>query len=225
MTDSPLSVQIICISGNIASGKTTLINEIKRQSVKNVPCEIRFILEPLDKWGQLIKEFGVDKKRVAYNFQRAVIDHYEDITCDIEEWERTLQQEKRYGVVVVERSIIDVIKVFMRENKQNMSRENYQECRARCLALIQHRFWKNSIVIALEAPSSLCMRRIQIRNRDGETTLSQDYIAALENRYHKIPAQYRLQSYTENDIAKNCKAIYLLLENIYNIHCCSAKNN
>lgn len=206
-----MSVQVITISGNIASGKTTLLNELKKRHMMNVIEEWQLFLEPLDKWAPMIEEYGKNQKQTAYQFQQLVIDHYEDITNKIEQWEHQLRQQRKRGLVLTERSIQDVLNVFLPQNICNMSQEQYNNCIIRIRQLQQNPLWKNSIIVTLDTPPHQCLSRIQNRNRSGENLLPLTYLSSLDQHYRKMNSMYRLQSYTETDIESNCQ----ILKNLF----------
>lgn len=170
--------KIFFIEGNIASGKTTLVNLLGKY-VKNS----QVILEPLDVWLNLndssgkniLSYFYDDPKRYAYTFQS--IAFISRTICM-----REIDNTKDY--VFIERSV---------DSDKNVFAKNCYET-----GLLSEIEWKlynlwfdkintkqieNSITIYLKTSPNSCYERLLSRNRNEENTVSLEYLTQIHYQH------------------------------------------
>jgi deoxyadenosine/deoxycytidine kinase len=174
---------IISIDGNIGSGKSTLVSQLK-DTFKDMP-NVHFIQEPVDTvWNLVVDKNG---ETLLANFYKSPSEHaftfqmmaYISRLSILKDAVRNLD----YDVIITERSLETDRNVFekmlhaqgiitdLEHTVYNMwFNEFYKE--VRCHAIIY-----------IQASVDTCMQRIQRRSREGET-ITRDYIADCV-RYHE----------------------------------------
>lgn len=190
---------VITLDGNIGAGKSTLMLEAR----KAFP-DIEIVVEPVGEWlstrdenGKNILElFYEDKKRWAYTFQNLTI------LSRLKQIRDTLATTTK-RVVIVERSVLTDRYVFaeMLRNDGLMDSLEYS----------LYLKWFNQFASELPLKAMIHLTtgvitssaRIKKRGRDGESSIPNDYLDALERQHQKwisnteIPV---LQLSTEDEI-------------------------
>lgn len=169
---------IVCIDGNIASGKTTVLQEIEKRGRK-------VFYEPFEgnPWLPLYYE---DPKKYALNVQLWFLS------------ERFRQYKNADfssdGVVFVERSMYTDRFIFVEliRRQGNMTDLEYETYR--------HHFniYKNplpDLAITLSVTPDECLRRLRVRNREMESSVPLDYLQALGDVYVQNYDKLGVKSY------------------------------
>lgn len=171
--------KIFSIEGNIGSGKTTLFNELRsRPALEN----IFFIEEPVDIWEKIIDDitgesllqrFYADPDRYAFAFQTMAF------------WSRLALLEKAPTgcTVITERSLLTDRDVFAKMLYDSRMIDSL------CYKIYMHnsasfRDVAPSKIIYIKTDPVVCEERISIRNRNGESKISIDYLIKCEE-YHE----------------------------------------
>ena len=168
---------IISIEGNIGSGKSTLINILK----KRYKDEIYFVDEPVDEWKNikmdgkdLIEHFYCDNKKYGYLFQNfAYITKLKNIKKAI--------NNSPYKIIITERSI--------ESDKYLFAKMLYEQKMINDLEWITYNTWYNffsfkiDYFIYLKTDVDKCIERIKLRNRKGEETISKEYLENLHSKH------------------------------------------
>lgn len=104
------NIKIISIEGNIGSGKSTVVNNLKDYYSENKPLKgIYFLEEPVSEWVQIqdstgkniIEKFYENQKRYSFSFQMmAYISRLAMLKRAVKEC-----QEKEHRIIVCERSL------------------------------------------------------------------------------------------------------------------------
>ena len=172
-TEAPFSY--IAIEGNIASGKTSLVTELKREL-----GDISINLEPVEEWRRfpfgvdLIEKFGKGERGAAMGLQVAALSCFEEML-------RGLEGER---VVVTERSVTSSYKVF---GRVNWKEDNLGLVEWSVLTFLYNKLpeWMRSpqLTIYIVTPAEICRERMLGRGRTGEAGLSLDYLSKLEKEH------------------------------------------
>jgi len=175
-----MNKKILCITGNIGVGKSTLINDILKKSNK----KIIKIDEPVEKWTSTILENG---ENILVNFYKdkkyAFLFQMNALISRIELIKNTLEQNPNETLFIMERSPDDDRFIFAQECFE------YDYISQDEIYLFD--YWrkvffeyKNLITtIVLDVEPQICMDRIKIRNRKGEEEIKFSYINNLDKRY------------------------------------------
>jgi len=217
-------MDLLVISGNIGTGKSTLINNLKEyienkyERMNDMKLQrwtrVLTFKEPLEDWKPFLERYytllkklkdersrqllckykdhnskncnecRVDIKDMERQVEKACIDiqmqcfyHFSKITFIIEQIYRK-QNEKlknndkvmdRY-LVMVERSPIETVKVFIKNIKDNISLENYRLLKQLAKLYTDNVVWKNASYIMLTCNVNTMFRRINNSNNNVDNS-------------------------------------------------------
>ena len=176
---------IFFIEGNIASGKTTLLEKVDNKIIKGK--RIRIVLEPISQWiekyrdaeNNLLGHFYKDSKKWAFAFQMVVLmNRYKCIT----------EMRSKYpdDILVFERSLHTDRKCFALNCHENgdindIEWKIYTEWWfyfiTKCESIPPH------IYVYLRTPHNMCHKRMTLRKRDEELGVSTEYLLQLEQKH------------------------------------------
>jgi deoxyadenosine/deoxycytidine kinase len=184
-----MAAKVISIEGNIGSGKSTLLSHLKQSlSAENVP-QIIFLQEPVDEWenikdedgNTMIQKFYDDQTKYSFSFQMmAYISRLALLKKSIE--------ENPNAIVITERSLFTDKFVFakMLYDSKKMESVEYQ---------IYLKWFDNFVndfpincTIYVKTDPDMCHTRIAKRSRNGESTISLDYLNDC-HKYHESMMQ------------------------------------
>lgn len=185
------SSRIVSIEGNIGSGKSTLLNHLKEHFKDD--NNIVFLDEPVEEWNTItdaqgntmLQKFYSDQEKYAFPFQMmAYISRLALLKKALEEnpssiiiTERSLQTDK----YVFAKMLYDMDKI------EDVNYKIYSKWFDTFLADCQL-----SQVIYVNTRPSICLERIKKRSRDGESSISAEYIEKC-HIYHKyMMSQFEL---------------------------------
>jgi len=157
---------IICINGNIGSGKTTVLKKLQ-------DAGFSVYFEGIDRgaWCNLLGKYYDNPKEYSYLFQTVVLADMKEL----HDW--ILSTHKKDEIVFVERSHADCLafcKLIIDEG--NMKEEEF-EVFQRLLNLL---YVSPDIHITIEVPPKICLDRLLYRGRTSETSVSLDYLKKIE---------------------------------------------
>lgn len=157
---------IICIDGNIGSGKSSILQKLHN--------EHRYLttLEPIEQWMPFLENIYKNKKGY-YEFQVKV-------------WsDRTFIQEKTEDMMLFERSPHfsrnTFIKVLLELN--NITKEQYNNLNI--MYDTTESRWKPDKYIYIRVSPETSYKRIKERKREFEENITSDYIKLLNNYYEE----------------------------------------
>lgn len=156
----------IVFDGNIGCGKSKLIGSIVTNKVINLPiCN-----EPLCDWEEWLKLFYSNMSAHAFGFQMRVLKSHLD-RKNIQQglFERSpLSCQKVFGKLLFE----DKMMTELEWNLTNEFNDDYG--------------WLPDVVVYLKCPPNVCHGRIQNRNRDGEESISLEYLTEVHEKYEEL---------------------------------------
>lgn len=186
---------VISINGNIGSGKSRLLTDLKEKYRFNP--DFYFVEEPVDEWNgltdsnglNLIENYYKDQQKYAFPFQmNAFVTRLRNIQEAI--------KKNKYKFIVTERCILTDKNIFakMLYDKGIMNELEYKIY----LDLFQHfnEYMYKPIYVYMKTSPEICCQRIKQRNRQGEENIPLDYLQACgeyhenwlsnENEQHKL---------------------------------------
>jgi deoxyadenosine/deoxycytidine kinase len=173
---------IISIEGNIGSGKSTLMENLKKNKYYN---KFIFLREPVDKWENIkdknnksiLSHFYEDKEKYSFPFQiMAYMSRLNMLKTAL-----TLNKNK---IIISERSLLTDKSIFA----QMLYDSGFIDD-------IHHQIYMDTFnvfqdinhidkIIYMKCTPKICYERIQKRARDGESNISLEYLEKC-NEYHE----------------------------------------
>lgn len=174
---------IISIEGNISSGKSTLLADLKNK-YKNNP-QIIFLKEPVDEWEDIKDENGINMlekfyaNTCKYAFSFQIMAYISRLSLL-----RKIYNENNNVIIITERSLYTDKYVFakMLYDQKNIESVHYQ-IYLKWFDEFIHDFPINHVIYVKTDPD-ICFKRIKTRSRTGEDVIPLDYLK-LCNEYHE----------------------------------------
>ena len=176
-------MSIISIEGNIGSGKSTLIAQLK-DYYKGDDSVVVFE-EPLNQWNEIKNEDGLtmlemfysDQKKYSFSFQIMVLNSFIKLI-------RETREKNPYTTIIMERSIETSRYVFaqMLFDDGVISKMDFQ-----IYCNLYDEFsdnYKPIVNFYLQTEPDICLERIRKRNRKGEEGITIEYLRKCDS-YHK----------------------------------------
>ena len=168
---------ILTIEGNIGSGKSTLVKQLRTE----LASKWTFLDEPVDEWLELKDESGkslielfyADKKRYSYTFQ-----NYAYITRM-----RKLMETNKHNINVTERCVLTDKYVFAQMLTDDGYMNQMEDKMYKDWFDIFEKFANIDLVVYIKTDPTICNERIKIRAREGEE-IPLDYLERL-HEYHE----------------------------------------
>jgi deoxycitidine kinase/deoxyguanosine kinase len=183
------NIHIISIEGNIGSGKSTFLENL-RKYYSNNECVI-FLKEPVDEWEKIKDENGVtmlekfylDQDKYSFSFQ--MMAYISRLKVLRETLKKINNNVAKNIYIITERSLYTDKMVFakMLYESGKMEYINYQI----------YLNWFNTFseefpvhkVVYVKTLSNICYNRIVTRSRNGESNIPLEYLESCNN-YHNI---------------------------------------
>lgn len=161
---------IVSILGNIASGKSTLIKELRGIFCKDGDTSVHMIEEPVDTW-KMFEDFTANMDEYSFAFSMEILKSFAEMPV----------VQSSSDVYIVERNPLDTVHVFGDVLAKNGHLDTHS---IDLLKRYSDSFcWKPDRVVYVDTPAPICFDRIEKRARPGEETLTYEYIRALEFSY------------------------------------------
>jgi len=172
--------KIIAIEGNIGAGKSTLINMLEEK----YGAKYVYLREPVDVWEKIVdqetgenilQKFYKDPAKYAFSFQTtAYLTFYQQLIEAI--------RDNSDAIIICERSMDVSNAVFAKMLFEDglIDSVNYQ-----VLKMFYAQFTPIHLdaVIYLDVDIKTCKQRIDMRGRDGEQNISEEYLEKCEKYY------------------------------------------
>jgi deoxyadenosine/deoxycytidine kinase len=98
-----------------------------------------------------------------------------------------LADPNRFEVLVIERSPLDVLEIFLRSNRDAYSESKYDALVGCARMIMDSDVWSRSVHhILLDVDVATCMERIRRRGCGGEDLISADYMHTLDTAYRDL---------------------------------------
>lgn len=175
-------MKVIVIDGIIGAGKTTYINILSKK-LKERGYTVSIVREPVDKWVEcgILQRFYNDPKRWGYHFQTKAF--HDRVVENI----NVFNENPNSDFYILERSpFTDTLFIEMLHTSGDVDD----------LELQHYREWWNlwnkvmpyspDYFLYLKPDVEVCMERLRMRNRDGETGVGKDYQEALEEKHNSF---------------------------------------
>jgi len=192
--NNTFSISVVSLEGNIASGKSTLLEKL-REIYKNNP-NILFVKEPVDEWEKvkdengttMLEKFYENQEKYSFPFQMMAyvsrIKEFRNIINEIKNRLLNYPGKKNHFIIISERSLYTDKMVFAKMLYDNKKIEpiNYKVY-LNWFDTFSSEFKVDKIIYIKTLPK-ICNERIKKRSRDGESTIPLDYLESC-NTYHE----------------------------------------
>lgn len=161
----------ISISGNIGSGKSTVINSLTQL----YSTKINVVPEPVSDWYPFLELFYKDKKKWAFSLQVQVANSFK--------YPESSETPRNFSVY--ERSAQESLHIFSSALKDDnlLTDKEYD-----IIQFITDKYcWEPNFTIHINTDPHICLERINKRNRSAETNISIDYLKKLHQKYQNFP--------------------------------------
>jgi len=167
----------IVVSGNIGTGKSTLISFLHDY------FKVKVFFEP-NEHNPFLKKFYQDMKKWAF---------YSQVFFLIKKFELHLQMSESEEPCILDRTIYEDAEVFARTLNRSgiMSDEEFAKYNLLYTTLASL-LKPPDLMIYLKCSTATIMKRIKARGRKEEQTVSESYIKMLNRAYNRWLAQYNL---------------------------------
>jgi len=193
--------KILCIDGNIGSGKSTILDEIKNRGY--------FVFkENLEEWMPTLTLFYTNPKRWMFTLQVEIATsmkkQYEDIQDKISE-----------PFVFIERSPLSTL-LFVKNGIRN-GYLTFEETKT-FTKIFNQNFWAPDKIFYVDTPVDVCFSRAQKRDRQCEKSIETKYLQKLHDEYKNMyTSSYFKDIYTVNGTRDVQTITDEILENTKNI--------
>lgn len=181
-----LNFTIVSIEGNIGSGKSTLMKNLKEYYKNN--NQVLFLKEPVDEWEKIkdsngktiLEKFYEDQEKYSFSFQMMAYISRLNVLRDIL---KSLEPNKKY-IIISERCLYTDKLVFakMLFESGKMEDINYK-IYLNWFDSFSEEFPIHKIIYVKTLPE-ICHKRINIRSRDGEENIPLTYLESC-HKYHE----------------------------------------
>lgn len=179
-------VKIISIEGNIGSGKSTLVRNLKkRYPASDSGSVFVFLQEPVDEWASVVDSNGVgilenyysDQKKYAFSFQMMAY------ISRLKQTMSAIKSNKQESIIITERSVYTDKNIFakMLFDSGILSFMDYSIYNKWFDFFIEE--VKIDAVIYVKTSPEVCLERINKRSRQGEN-IPIEYLIDC-NKYHE----------------------------------------
>lgn len=178
---------ILSIDGNIGAGKTTLLSMLE-QDVD--PRRVVILREPVDKWTQMVDPTdGKNLLQKYYDYPLVYSFMFQIVVMNtlMQSIDEVLAANPDCEIVVCERSIATSREVFAKllHQTQKMTSFEYQVYDSMFTPLICERYYPDKTIF-LDVPVEVCYERMKKRAREGEETVSMEYLSQLDQIYREF---------------------------------------
>jgi len=200
----------VVIDANIGAGKTTLIGNLRKKLVSTDKIIFNFFEENVEEWineGWLSKYYSNIPKYASSFQMRVLLSHIEQ-RKKIKELNKT--QTTPIIVNICERCAMTTVYVFSKM-LVNDGYLDQMEMDMHKRSLDVYEYEKPDILIYLDTSPESSYERLKNRSRNGETTISLDYLKKLHEIYceekHNIAKKVILLNGNENkdDVLRECE--------------------
>ena len=167
---------LVALQGNLGSGKSTILRQLQLEGYTVVPEPVHIWDTYIHNGQSLLQLFYADPARYGFTLQIMIMLNF------VKSIENACATAK--GIVILERSPVASYKIFVTRLVEAgfMSQVELTLYQELFHALIPH---YNIVNIYLRTDPTIAHRRVQLRNRLGEESVSLDYLHAL-HRLHEI---------------------------------------
>ena len=175
------NIKIVSIEGNIGSGKTTLIQRLKKENTSFI-----FLPEPVDLWNEIkdssgvsiIEKYYANKQKYSFSFQMMAY------ITRLSQLKKCIETAPENSIIITERCLNTDRYVFAKMLYDTKFIEDIEySIYTRWFDEFKE-FTNISALIYIQTTPEVCLERTHIRNRKGEELIPLSYLSSCHN-YHE----------------------------------------
>ena len=186
---------IICVEGNIGSGKSTMVDLLSKkfteyinnhnENVDNKKYNIAYLQEPVNEWlnykdsnnKNILELFYIDKDKYSFSFQMIILH------SRISQLQQAINDG--YSIIISERSILSSYRVFIKmlldnNNMNSIEYKIYEDWFNYFKEILQ-----DINIVYIKTSPEICSKRIAKRNRQAEANIPLYYLKNCDY-YHGV---------------------------------------
>lgn len=178
-------MRVKVISGAIGAGKSSIMFGVEAMAAQQSDTHVHVLQEDTREWQFYLERYYRSPREYAFLFQKEVEMHFHRVTKRLEK----IAESDADAVVYVERSPLDVLRVFLPLNYDNLSRSEYECLKTSMELYAERQVWKRAQYLMISCPPNLCLDRVAKRNRAGEESLDLAHMKRVDELYATFPAE------------------------------------
>lgn len=201
------ALTLVSFSGNICSGKTSLLHAIEARDPRDGEMHMVFT-ESVEKWQDELKCFydNPDDASCLFRLQLVIIQHYYDITNRMVSILNSHKQGDPTLYFYVERSPMEALEVFVLQNSSIMTVDQRNRVRRLYSFLTNHYLWATLCsIVYCQVDLSQQLLRLTQRERNKCYIISPAYLRGLSHRYIQFIKKYKKQGKLLCILSKDAK--------------------
>jgi deoxyadenosine/deoxycytidine kinase len=177
--------KIISVEGNIGSGKSTIVDVLKKYFENNSSNNIIFLQEPVDEWSEIkdkngqtiLSKFYENQKKYSFVFQ--MMAYISRLTL----LKNTIKENPN-AIIITERCLNTDRYVFAKMLYDSGNMEDVEYTVYLKWFDEFNELYNNQKMIYMKTDPAICFERIAKRDRDGETGIQLSYLEKC-HQYHE----------------------------------------
>ena len=190
---------ILVIDGNIGSGKSTIIDKLKKDKFSFI---IDTKSEKIDNFDPWIKLYYKNMEKYALGFQMEVLMTHMKNKCLI----------AKKTLTITERSPLSCLHIFGKHLLDNNILSELEQ--NLCLKINDEYGWIPTNIIYLKTDTDTAYNRVIGRDRDGENSISKNYLDSLNTNYNKLYIRNIKYNIHVIDANRSLELVYKDVKNI-----------
>jgi len=195
----PMSLAVFVLAGPIGVGKSSIIQALSPKTLRQKKITVT-IQEDVGAWQYYLEKFYENPAAYIFLFQKEVEIYIHNVTKHLEQLQEQCTVDGLDRIAVVERSPLDVLRVFYQLNRPLLENASVYTALYTCMLEYSNRtVWSTATYFLLHCPVEECISRMVKRNRKGEEHIQKEYMEKIASLYENEFSS-RIEKY---DIATN----------------------
>lgn len=186
-------VYLVSIEGNISSGKSTIVEILRERTKTN--NQFMIVDEPIDTWEKIKNEDGKsifqafyeNPGKLGFTFQIcALFTRFKSLSKIYDDALLKSQTIGKPIVVLIERTVLTDYHIFAKMLRKAGHISDFE--------MLTYQLWFKEFSqkftldksVYLRVDPEICLKRVNIRSRDGEEKISLDYLKACHDQHEEF---------------------------------------
>ncbi len=229
----PNNIFIFNISGNIASGKSTIMDKLSQLMILFDKCF--YFKEDVTSWEESLQEFYDNpNEETFFILEGDVWISYFQLTKKAKNIIKEYKDKEEKVALIFERSVMEADKIFLdddneddndnneNENNNNNNNNKYkqwikgekmQSLKRMFQVMSNDSLWSSIYTIYIDSSINNCYERCIKRSRKSENKITKEYLTKLDNSYKKWLKELKNYEIIKNEKGDNIEQVSLLIIN------------